>query len=40
MKKECTQQVQEGKTVADNNWLFLAYLSLQRGKEIKTRTKK
>jgi hypothetical protein len=36
MKRECTQQVQEGKIVADNNWLFLAYLSLQRGKEIKT----
>jgi hypothetical protein len=40
MKKECTQQVQEGKTVADNNWLLVAYLSLQRWKEIKTRTKK
>jgi len=40
MKRECTQQVQVGKIVPNNNWLFAACLSLQRGKHIKTKNKK
>lgn len=34
MKRKCTQQVQVRKIVTNNNCLLVAYLSLQRGKQI------